>query len=90
MNPLKIAAFGTLATLGLSTAAVAQQGSSQKPNRSAQQHQQMMSGAMQGGQAMPMMAEPEMRQQMMQMMKGCHQMMQQVENMPRASATPKS
>ena len=90
MNPLRIAAVGALAALGLSTAAMAQQSSGQKPNMSAQQHQQMMSGGMQNGQTMPMMADSQMRQQMMQMMKGCNQMMQQMENMPRASATPKS
>lgn len=90
MTPLKIAAVGALAALGLSSAAVAQQSGGQKPDMSAQQHQQMTSGAMQKGHAMPMMADPEMRQQMMQMMKGCNQMMQQMENKRRGSATPKS
>lgn len=90
MNPLKIAAVGALAALGLSSAAVAQQSSGQKPNMSAQQHQQMMSSGMQNGQTMPMMAEPQMRQQMMQMMKDCNHMMQQMGDMPRTDATPKS
>ena len=89
-NHLKVAAVGALAAIGLSSAAVAQQSSGQKPSMSAQQHQQMISGGMQNGQTMPMMAEPQMRQRMMQMMKGCNQMMQQMENRPRASAAPKS
>ena len=88
MNTLKIAAVGALAALGLTSAAVAQQSSGQKPNMSAQQHQQM-SGGMQNGQAMPMMSGPQMRQQVMQMMKGCNQMMQQMGNMPHDNATPK-
>ena len=90
MNTLKNSAVGALAALGLSSAAVAQQSSDQKPNMSAPQHQQMMSGGMQNGQSMPMMADPQMRQQMMKMMTGCNQMMQKMGNMPHGNATPKS
>lgn len=88
-NTFKIAAVGALAALGLASAAVAQQSNAQKPNMSAEQHQQMMSGGMQHGQMKPMMADPKMQQQMMQMMKDCNQMMQQMGNMPRADATPR-
>lgn len=89
-NTFKIAAVGALAALGLASAAVAQQSSAQKPNMSAEQHQQMMSGGMQHGQMMGMMADPKMQQQMIQMMKDCNQMMQQMGNMPGAKAAPKS
>ncbi len=90
MNTLKIAAVGALAALGLASAAVAQQSSGQKPNMSAQQHQQMMSGGKQDGQTMPKMANPQMRQKMMQMMKDCNQMMQQMGSMHGAETAPKS
>lgn len=90
MNTLKIAAVGAVAALGLASAAVAQQSSGQKPNMTAQQHQQMMAGGMQNGQMMATMADPQMRQQMMEMMKGCNQMMQQMGNMARTDATPRS
>ena len=90
INRLKIAAVGAVAGLGLASAAVAQQSSGQMPNMSAQQHQQMMSGGMQNGQMMGMMADPKMGQQMMQMMKDCNQMMQHMGNMPGAKAAPKS
>ncbi len=89
-NTLKIAAVGALAALGLASAAVAQQSSGQMPNMTAQQHQQMMAGGMQNGQMMATMADPQMRQQMMQMMKDCNQMMQQMGNMPRADTTPRN
>ena len=89
-NTLKIAAVGAFAALGLASTAVAQQSSGQKPNMSAEQHQQMMSGGMQNGQMMSMMADPQMRQQMMQMMQGCNQMMQQMGNMPRAESKPRN
>ncbi len=86
-NTFKIAAVGALAALGLASAAVAQQTNAQKPNMSAQQHQQMMFGGMQHGQMMSMMTDPKMGQQMV---KECTQMMQQMGNMPRADAAPKS
>lgn len=89
INTLKIAAVGAVAALGLGSVAVAQQSSGQKPNMTAQQHQRMMAGGMQNGQMTATMADPQMRQQMMQMMQGCNQMMKQMGNMPRTDATPK-
>lgn len=90
MNNLKIAAVGTLAAFGLGSAAIAQQTNEQKPNMSAQQHQQMKSGGMQNGQMMEMMADPKMRQQMMGMMKDCDQMMQRMGSSHGAETAPKS
>ncbi len=89
INTLKIAAVGALAAIGLASAAVAQQSSAQMPNMSPQQHQQMMSGGMPNGSMMSMMADPKMGQHMMQMMKDCNQMMQQMGNMPGAKDAPK-
>ena len=82
-NILKIAAVGALAAFGLASAAVAQQNNEPKPNMSAQQHQQMRSGGMQNGHMVEMMADPKMRQQMTEMMKGCNQMMQQAPQVQR-------
>lgn len=90
INTLKIAAVGAVAALGLASAAVAQQSSGQKPNMTAQQHQQMMSGGMQNGQMMATMADPQMGQQMMEMMKGCNQMMKQMGDMRGMNSPPRS
>ena len=90
MNNLKIAAVGALAALGFASAAVAQQSGAQKPNMPVGQHQQMKSGSMHNGQMMATMADPQMRQQMMEMMKGCNQMMQHMGDMSQGNTKPKS
>lgn len=87
MNNLKIAAVGALAALGLASTAAAQQSSGQKPNMPAAQHQKMITGGMQNGQ---MMSDPQMRQQMMQMMQGCNRMMEQMGDMRGMNSPPKS
>lgn len=87
---LKLITMGALSAAGLASAAVAQQHNSQSPNMSPKQHQQMMSGRMQNGHMMAMMADPEMRKQMTAMMEGCNRMMQQMGNMPATDMRPKS
>ena len=78
MKSIKIAALGTLAAIGMATAALAQQ-SNPQPRMTPEQHQQMMSGGgmMGHGNMMTMMNDPEMRQQMSQMMGHCERMMKQ-------------
>lgn len=77
---LKIALVGTLAALGMTSAAIAQQPTAQKPAMSAQEHQKMMSGSMKGHDGM-MMNDPEMRKQMTQMMDNCNKMMNKMGSM---------
>lgn len=80
---LKIAAVGAVAAFGLATAAVAQQGNTQRQPMTAQQHREMMSGGMMGnGQKTKMMMDnPKMRQQMTDMMASCNKMMRQMGSM---------
>ena len=84
MNNLKIAGVAALAAAGLASAAVAQPTSTSAP----QQHQQMTPGGMQNGQMMPMMSDPQMRKEMMEMMESCNRMMQNMGDMPGANAKP--
>ncbi len=84
---LKIVAVGALAAMGLASAALAQQNSIQAPAMSAEQHRQMMSGGMQNGQ---MMADPQMRKQMSEMMASCNKMMEKMGNMSAMDMTPRS
>ena len=87
---LKIIAVGGLAALGLASAALAQQNSAQAPAMSAEQHRQIMSGGMQNGQMMGMMADPQTRKQMTEMMASCKGMMQKMGNMPAMDMKPRS
>ncbi len=81
----KVVAFTAIAALGLvSTGAVAQPKSHGLRDRApasqqAPQNQEMRQG---GDSMMPMMADPEMRQQMLEMMKKCNQMMDRMAKMP--------
>ncbi len=84
---LKIVAVGALAAIGLASGAVAQQNSTAM---SAEQPRQTMSGGMQNGQMMTMMADPKMREQMTEMMAGCNRMMQKMGNMSNMDMKPRS
>ena len=81
MNNFKITALGALATIGLASAAIAQPKVDHQPDR-AQGAQQQERGEMQGDMSgmemsgmMAMMNDPEMRAQMMEMMRNCNEMM---------------
>jgi len=85
MNPLKLTALGALATVGLATTAVAQPKVDHRPDR-AQNTQEQQRGEMRGGMQgdmseremsgmMAMMNDPEMRAEMMEMMRNCNEMM---------------
>ena len=81
MNNFKITALGALATLGLASAAIAQPKVDHQPDR-AQGAQQQERGEMQGDMSgmemsgmMAMMNDPEMRAEMMEMMRNCNEMM---------------
>tara|TARA_B100001765_G_C19247516_1_gene225285 strand:+ start:245 stop:529 length:285 start_codon:yes stop_codon:yes gene_type:complete len=81
MNNFKITALGALATIGLASAAIAQPKVDHQPDR-AQGAQQQERGEMQGDMSgmemsgmMAMMNDPEMRAEMMEMMRNCNEMM---------------
>ena len=81
MNNFKITALGALATIGLASAAIAQPKVDHQPDR-AQSAQQQERGEMQGDMSgmepsgmMAMMNDPEMRAEMMEMMRNCNEMM---------------
>ena len=81
MNNFKITALGALATIGLASAAIAQPKVDHQPDR-AQGAQQQERGEIQGDMSgmemsgmMAMMNDPEMRAEMMEMMRNCNEMM---------------
>jgi len=83
MNNLKLAAIGALATAGLATTAIAQPKVEHRPSAK-ENSQGQERGAMQGNMPgmkgdmsgmMAMMNDPEMRAQMMDMMRNCKEMM---------------
>ena len=81
MNNFKITALGALATIGLASAAIAQPKVDHQPDR-AHGAQQQERGEMQGDMSgmemsgmMAMMNDPEMRAEMMEMMRNCNEMM---------------
>ena len=81
MNNFKITALGALATIGLASAAIAQPKVDHQPDR-AQGAQQQERGEMQGDMSgmemsgmIAMMNDPEMRAEMMEMMRNCNEMM---------------
>ena len=81
MNNFKITALGALATIGLASAAIAQPKVDHQPDR-AQGAQQQERGEMQGDMSgmemsgmMAMMNDPEMRAEMMEMMRNCNERM---------------
>ena len=81
MNNFKITALGALATIGLASAAIAQPKVDHQPDR-AQGAQQQERGEMRGDMSgmemsgmMAMMNDPEMRAEMMEMMRNCNEMM---------------
>ena len=75
MSTVKIAALSAFAALGITTAAVAQT-NDQRAAKSEMpaDHSEMLTGNMDG--MMGMMNDPEMREQMKQMMSNCHKMME--------------
>ena len=80
MNNFKITALGALATIGLASAAIAQPKVDHQPDRAqgAQQQEREMQGDMSGMEMsgmMAMMNDPEMRAEMMEMMRNCNEMM---------------
>ena len=75
MNTLKMAALGTFAALGLASAAIAQPQVNQPSGNEASQGQNRMEQGKMAG-IMAMMNDPEMREAMMEMMRGCNKMMQ--------------
>lgn len=90
---MKMLMAGAAASLGLASAAVAQQGtqqnSAQHQTMTPEQHRQMMSGGNMGqGQMNMMMNDPEMRKQMTEMMGNCNRMMQMMGSM--SDMKPKS
>ena len=90
---MKMLMAGAAASLGLASAAVAQQGtqqnSAQNQTMTPEQHRQMMSaGNMGQGQMNMMMNDPEMRKQMTEMMGNCNRMMQMMGSM--SDMKPKS
>ena len=81
MNNFKITALGALGAIGLASAAIAQPKVDHQPDR-AQGAQQQERGEMQGDMSgmemsgmMAMMNDPEMRAEMMEMMRNCNEMM---------------
>ena len=84
---MKVATFGAIAALGLmATGALAQPQSAPGAVDRAQASQQSQSDQemRHGGQSM-MMNDPEMRQEMMEMMKKCNRMMDRMANMANMS-----
>lgn len=85
MNNFKITALGALATIGLASAAIAQPKVDHQPDRAQSAQEQEhgeMRGQMQGNMSgmemsgmMAMMNDPEMRAEMMKMMRNCNEMM---------------
>ena len=83
MNTFKMTALGALATVGLATTAVAQSKVDHRPDRAQNTQEQQraeMRGGMQGDMRemsgmMAMMNDPEMRAEMMEMMRNCNEMM---------------
>lgn len=75
MKTLKIAALGAFAATGLASTAIAQPNPDRASNAEASADQNgMMQGDMAG--MMAMMNDPEMREQMTEMMRNCNRMMQ--------------
>ncbi|OBX18939.1 hypothetical protein A9995_10380 [Erythrobacter sp. QSSC1-22B] len=75
MTTLKIAALSAFAALGISSAALAQtKDERSEKNAMPADHSEMMAGDMGGMKGM--MNDPEMREQMKQMMSNCHKMME--------------
>ena len=92
---MKMLMAGAAASLGLASAAVAQQGTQQNDAQhqtmTPEQHRQMMSGGNMGqGQMNMMMNDPQMRKQMTEMMTNCNRMMQMMSNMSDMDMKPKS
>lgn len=92
MNNLKIATLGVLATVGLASAALAQPKVDHRPRAAdtaqGQEHG-AMEGRMQGNMSgmMAMMNDPEMRAEMMGMMRDCREMMKKKQSqMPSGEA----
>lgn len=80
MKSLKIAAFGMVAALGLTTAAMAQQSSGPMPGMTAEQHRQMMSAGDRKGEGGMMMNHADMAR----MMDRCAKMMKEMGDKPAA------
>lgn len=75
MTTLRIAALSAFAALGITTAAVGQTNDERAAkSEMPADHSEMMTGNMGG--MMGMMKDPEMREQMKQMMSNCHKMME--------------
>lgn len=74
MTNLKIAALSAFAAIGLTSAAVAQPSAERAPQIELPADQKGMQGEMGG--MMEMMKDPEMREQMKEMMRNCSRMMQ--------------
>lgn len=92
-NTMKILMAGAAATLGLASAAVAQQSgqpnNAQHQTMTPEQHRQMMSdGTMGEGQMKMIMNDPQKREQMTEMMAGCNRMMQMMGNMSDMNGKP--
>lgn len=90
---INLAAIAAVAAAGFATAALAQQGSPQAPtNAPAAERQGHMMG--QGGQmghgmmGDMMMNDPEMRAEMVQMMKNCNRMMERMSDGQRPAQKP--
>lgn len=90
---IKFTAITAVAAAGFATAALAQQGSPQAPTDApAAEHQGRMMG--QGGQmdhgmmGGMMMNDPEMRGEMVQMMKNCNRMMERMSDGQRPAEKP--
>lgn len=88
INNLKIAGIGAAVALGIiSAGAVAQPGTGQKAPTESRMNHQMMDGGNMGRGMMGMMKDPEMRKEMMQMMKSCNKMMESMGGMTGAPRT---
>ncbi len=75
MANLKLAALSAFTALGITTAAVAQTNDDRAAkSEMPAEHNKMMTGNMGG--MMGMTNDPEMREQMKQMMRNCHKMME--------------
>ncbi len=88
---LKVTAIGVLAAAGLASAAVAQQSNTQTaPANQSMNHQMMGQDGAMGDEHMMMMNDPEMRQQMMEMMESCSKMMEKMGSMSGMQQKPGS
>lgn len=90
---IKFTAVAAVAAVGFATAAVAQQASPQAPSTApaAERQGHMMGQGGQMGRGMMggmMMNDPEMRSQMVQMMKNCNRMMERMSDGPRPAQKP--